>query len=165
MTLKLIRINDVTVSVANLQRIQLDQPTCTVNLFVNGRVNPFTFAEQSSEKATSLYLDLCKLVRSTQDSIPFFLFGTVTTRLDTLTAIHVERNTVVISTTPYLPEVISYSSDEAAKTAFDEAMKSLGISNESAEAQESEAIATDSPKSKKARRSKPPDKEPSTAAT
>lgn len=163
MTLQLIRINDVAISVAKLNRISLDLVTNEVKLSVKDKPRAFSFSEENPEKASALYWDICKLVRATQESVPFITFGAVTFRLDHVTAIYLELNSVVVSTLGFLPEVIKFNTDEAAKLAFDEIMVSLGLAGKAdSDVQADKLKVDDSPKPKKTK--KPPDKVPRKAA-
>jgi hypothetical protein len=161
MSLQLIRVNDVTVSVSALHKLVLTQPASEVRLFVSDRAEAFLLAEESPEKATSLYFDLCKLLESTQAQVPFITFGPVTLQLSLITAIHLDGSSIVISMTRYSPEVIRFGSAEEAQKVFEELMTSLGMGTKPDVAEKSEGvIAQDSPKPKKAKKPKPPEQVP-----
>lgn len=165
MTLQLMRINDVTFSVANLHKIQLAQDVSEVRLFVKHRPQAFVFNEETPERATALYVDVCKLIRSSKDAIPFLSFGVVTMRLDLVSAINVEKNTIVLTTTRFLPEIVHFDSEEAAKAAYEELMASLGVGTaDRSEKSESPIISEEQPKPKKGRKPKPPEQVPRKAA-
>jgi hypothetical protein len=161
MTLQLIRVNDVTVSVAHLHRVALSQATSEVRVFVAERESPFLFVEESGEKATSLYFNLCHLLEATQAQIPFISFGPTTVQLGLITAIHLQDNAIVVSLKHYAPEVIQFASADEAARVFNELMNSLGMGVKSELDEKSErVIAQDSPTPKTVESPKPPEQVP-----
>lgn len=127
MSVQLIRIGNVTVSVGNLYKVLLDEKNSQVLVYVKGRAEPFGFAEPSAEKAENLYVNLCRLVQTTQHIVPFLFFANVAVRLELLTAIHTEGDKILLSTSGHEPEVFAFANEAEARSTFDALMNSLGI--------------------------------------
>lgn len=127
MSVQLIRISNVTISVPNLYKAALDERNVRVLVYVKDREDPFQFHEQTKEKATALYVDLCRLIQTTQHITPFLFFANVAVRLELLTSIHTEASNIYLSASGHPPEVFSFSSVVEAQQTFDDLMHSLGI--------------------------------------
>lgn len=164
MSMQLIRISNVTVSVSNLYKVALDERNARVLLYVKDRAEPFSFSEETQEKASSLYVHLCRLIQTTQHIIPFIFFANIAIRLELLTSIHTEGGEIIVSASGHEPEVFSFASEEEAQQNFDALMHSLGI-GETGEKSQAPLEQDNSPgKGKKSPRQKParkvPDKVP-----
>lgn len=124
---QLITINDVAVSLQHLLRVVVEKDNRRVLVFVKERTEPFAFHEESPEKAINLFVDLCKLLETTQQTVPFLFFANVAIQLQTLTAVHVDGCDVVVSSAGQAPDTFTFADAKTANQAFCDLMLSLGL--------------------------------------
>lgn len=147
MTIQFIRLDDTAIIINKIVKMKLDESRKSVDIFIEGKDEPFSFTDETPEQSISLYVNLSELLRQST-AIPFLFFSTLTIRLSILSAINLSGKEISILLTDQTPEIFNYKTTKEASDTFNILMKTQGLdrnTNPSIPAETSKAEVTISP--------------------
>lgn len=129
MTTQFIKLDNTAIIINRIIKMRLDESRRSVDVFVEGKKEPFSFTDEKPEQSISLFLHVSELIRQST-IVPFLFFSTVAVRLALVSAINLSGRKIILTLADQDPEIFAFASEKESQDAFDMLMKYQGLAED-----------------------------------